>query len=108
MTLSEPKWSTPGNEAYSAAVFELDMNKSYALDGLDNLVGYRVMGYQALIPKDYESGLYLMFPPETQLSNDYASNNNLFRHSTADIAPHLNSLDPTIILNITLRLRIHI
>lgn len=52
------------------------------LEGLDNLVGVPVLGAQALTTKDVViNGLYLVFTSETQLSDEYAAGNNLYRHS---------------------------
>ncbi len=52
------------------------------LEGLDNLVGVPVLGAQALTTRDVViNGLYLVFTSEIQLSEEYASGNNLYRHS---------------------------
>ena len=72
--------SKPVNESYAANVVSL--KDTFPLEGLDNLVGARFMGYTALIPRTYGPGLYLMFPPETQLSEKFCRENNLYRDST--------------------------
>lgn len=72
------KLHEPVNEAYAATIVRLD--HTYPLDNSDNLVGARFFGYSAVIPKDYPTGLYVMFSAETQLSEEYCRENNLFRH----------------------------
>lgn len=72
------KLHEPVNEAYAATIVKLD--HTYLLDNSDNLVGARFFGYQAVVPKDYPTGLYVMFSAETQLSEEYCHENNLFRH----------------------------
>lgn len=72
------KLHEPVNEAYAATIVKLE--NTYPLDNSDRLVGSRFMGYSAVIPKDYPLGLYVMFSAETQLSEEYCRENNLFRH----------------------------
>lgn len=72
------KLHEPVNEAYAATIVKLD--HTYPLDNSDNLVGARFFGYSAVVPKDYPTGLYVMFSAETQLSEEYCRENNLFRH----------------------------
>lgn len=69
------------NQNYTAVV--ITARTTTELDGLDNLVGVPVMGRQALTTKAdlVVGGLYLLFTSETQLSEQYASLNNLYRHS---------------------------
>lgn len=71
------KLNEPVNEAYAATIVKLD--HTYPLDNSDNLVGARFFGYQAVVPKSYPTGLYAMFPAETQLSHDYCHENNIYR-----------------------------
>lgn len=53
------------------------------LEGLDNLVGLQWAGFQALVSKDTKPGdLMIVFPPESQLSETFASVNNLFSDAT--------------------------
>lgn len=65
---------------YAATIVRVgETNK---LEGLDNLVSLPFFGFQALVPKTTEAGqLGVLFTAETQLSEDFCSNNNLFRHS---------------------------
>ena len=72
------KLKEPVNEAYAATIVKLD--HTYPLDNSDNLVGARFFGYSAVVPKSYPQGLYVMFSAETQLSEEYCRENNLFRH----------------------------
>jgi hypothetical protein len=51
------------------------------LANLDNLMAVDMYGFTGLVTKDYEVGqLCLMFTSESQLSEDFCFNNNLFRH----------------------------
>ena len=72
------KLESPVNEAYAATI--VNLNNTYPLENSDNLVGARFFGYTAVVPKSYPVGLYVMFPAETQLSEQYCHENNLFRH----------------------------
>lgn len=72
------KLHEPVNEAYAATIVKLE--NTYPLENSDRLVGSRFFGYSAVIPKDYPLGLYVMFSAETQLSEEYCRENNLFRH----------------------------
>lgn len=75
------------NENYCATVVRI--SSTVNLDGLDNLVGAPIFGFNALISKDYNlDDLYILFTAESQLSEDYCKYNNLYDH------PELN-LDQT-------------
>ena len=51
------------------------------MKGLDNLVGISAFGYTALVSKETQVGqLGVLFTTETQLSEEFARKNNLFRH----------------------------
>lgn len=70
----------PQNKDYSAVVVKLP--NSVDLPGLDNLVGYQVLGSQALVARDSDYGeLALVFTAGTQLSEEFAYKNNLHRHA---------------------------
>jgi hypothetical protein len=73
------KLKTPENANYSAVVVEI---KSLTqLEGCDNVVGTPLLGFQAIVGKDTKPGdLGIVFPAETQLSEEYARINNLHRH----------------------------
>ncbi len=72
----------PNNRDYAAVVVKLP--RPVALEGLDNLVGFQVLGSQALVGKDsgHEAGeLVLVFTAGTQLSQKFCYKNNLHRHN---------------------------
>lgn len=72
---------------YTAQVIKLP--HKIAVAGLDNLVEVNYQGNSCLVSKDSDEDiLYLFFPAECKLSQEYASRNNLYRHE------NLNS-DPT-------------
>lgn len=73
MKLHEPESSN-----YAATIVEI--KSTIELAGLDNLVGASLLGYQALVNRDTEPGtLGVLFTAETQLSEEYARENNLHR-----------------------------
>lgn len=77
---------TKGNENYAATIVKVHALEP--LEGLDNLVALKVLGYQALVSKDTPIGsLMVVFGAETQLSESFASANNLFRHSELNADP---------------------
>ncbi len=64
---------------YTCVVVKLPPKQ--AVVGLDKLVKVTVFGNDVLTQKDTdENGLYLFFPAECQISEDYLSKNNEFRH----------------------------
>jgi RNA ligase-like protein len=73
------KIETPENKNYVATVVRI--KNTYKLDGLDNLVGVKFFGFQALMSKNTEvDTLGVIFTAETQLSEEYTRKNNLYRH----------------------------
>lgn len=76
----ELKLDAPKNANYAATIVRL--HTVVDLSGLDNLVGVPVLGHQALTTRDAEVGqLRVVFTAETQLSEQYALLNNLYRQS---------------------------
>lgn len=72
------------NVNYAATVVRV--KHIVSLDNCDNVVGIPVLGYQAIVGKDTQIGdLLLVFPAESQLSDEYASVNNLYRHSEKNV-----------------------
>lgn len=68
------------NPNYSATIVKV--NRLVELENCDNVVGFPIYGYQAIVSKETQEGqLGILFTAETQLSKDFCSNNNLFRHS---------------------------
>lgn len=58
------------------------------IKGLDNLVEVNYQGNSVLIGKDSpEDELYLFFPSECQISHEFLSKNNLYRHETLNSDP---------------------
>ncbi len=76
------KFDAIKNPNYVASVVRIEESNLYRVLGLDNLVGYTKFGMQALVSRDTEPGLYILFSTEVQLSTDYARANNLFREAT--------------------------
>lgn len=69
----------PENKDYAAYIVKLPA--PVKLEGLDNLVGYPMLGTQALAAKDADYGdLALVFTAGTQISEEFAYKNNLHRH----------------------------
>lgn len=73
------KFEQVDNENYAAVVVKLTAIKE--LEGCDNVVGTPIFGYQAIVGKSTEVGqIGILFPAESQLSEEYARENNLHRH----------------------------
>lgn len=71
---------------YAAQVIEVKAITTLA--NLDNLVGISTGGFQALVPKTTQVGdVLVVFPAESQLSEAFASANNLFRHVEQNADP---------------------
>lgn len=65
---------------YTCQVIQLPSKQQ--VNGLDNLVKVNHQGNDCLIGKDSDPNeLYLFFPAECQISHEFLSNNNLYRHS---------------------------
>lgn len=68
----------PKNENYAAVIVQII--KTVPLDGCDFVQAAIIMGNQVIVSKDIQVGdVGLYFPLETQLSESYLSNNNLYR-----------------------------
>ena len=73
-----------GSENYVCQVIKLPVK--VPVHGLDNLVAVTYQGNTCLVSKDTpEDELYLFFPAECELSEDFLKTNNLFRHSHLNI-----------------------
>lgn len=73
------KLNQPENNGYAATVVSL--KSIINLEGCDNVVGTPIFGFQAIVSKDTQEGqLGIVFPAETQLSEEFAFRNNLHRH----------------------------
>lgn len=75
-------FDAPENANYAATIVKVP--EPVTLPGLDNLVGIPIFGYQALTQKNgVQAGdLKVLFLAETQLDNEYARENNLYREAT--------------------------
>lgn len=74
------KLQEPENKNYSVTVVRVD--SIVKLEGSDNIVGVPLLGYQAIVSKDTQVGdVGILFVAETQLSEEYAKENNLYRHA---------------------------
>lgn len=80
------KLDAPKNANYAAVV--VSVPAIVELAGLDNLVGVPVLGHQALTTKGIQPGdLRVALTAETQLSEEYACQNNLYRDTTLNADP---------------------
>ena len=71
---------------YTCQVIKLPAKRS--VPNLDRLVEVSHQGNSVLVGKDSdENDLYLFFPAECQLSHDFLSKNNLYRHETLNADP---------------------
>lgn len=78
--------SLNGNPNYAARV--LRVNSLVELPGLDNLRGVSVDGFMALVSKDTPVGsLVVAFVAESQLSDEFLSRHNLYRHADRNQDP---------------------
>lgn len=69
------------NENYCGTVVHI--NNIIPIENCDNVVHTNIFGNLVIVGKDTkinESGIF--FPPETKLSEDFLSKNNLYRHNT--------------------------
>lgn len=74
------KLDKPLNDNYCATVVKI--NNIVKLDNCDNVVATTIFGFQAIISKDAQVGdVGIVFPAETQLSEEYCKENNLYRHN---------------------------
>lgn len=70
----------PENDNYAAVVTRVKSINT--LENCDNVVGVPLFGFQAIVSKDTNVGdIGIVFPAETQLSEEYVTQNNLFRQS---------------------------
>jgi hypothetical protein len=80
------KYDTIKNPNYVATIIRVPALED--LEGLDNLRALKVFGMQALVGRDVQVGdVGVLFSTEVQLSEDFAKNNNLHRHSNLNVDP---------------------
>ena len=76
----------PKNANYAVTVVEV--KHLNPLEGCDNVVGLGVFGMQAVVGKDTQIGdLGLIFPVESQIADEFAHHNNLYRHADKNADP---------------------
>ena len=63
------------NENYCGTIVKIDQ---FVEVGLNNLVSAPIMGFNALVTRNYQPGLYVLFTAECQLSEDFCKTNNLY------------------------------
>lgn len=73
------KLETPVNNNYSATVVEI--KTIVPLANCDNVVSVPIFGFSAIVGKEVKEGdVGIVFPAETQLSDSFCYENNLYRH----------------------------
>lgn len=78
------KFTEPENRNYCGTVVTLE--NFTPLENCDNLKAAFVFGDQVIVSKDTEAGTKgIYFPPETQLSSKFLSNNNLYRKKELNV-----------------------
>lgn len=80
------KLDKPINVNYCATVVHLPAVR-FSLKDLDNLEGASVFGYQVIVSKGTPDSLGIFFPAETQLSDEFCYENNLYRHGNLNKIP---------------------
>lgn len=80
------KFKKPENENYCATITKI--KTVIPFENCDNIQGTIIFGDSIIIGKDVKVGdIGVYFPAETQLSIDYASKNNLYRHPEYNADP---------------------
>ena len=73
------KIDKPKNGNYCATVVEI--KNIIPLENCDNVVGTTIFGFQAIVSKSTKVGdIGVVFPAETQLSDEYCYENSMYRH----------------------------
>ena len=80
------KLEIPENENYAAVIVEVKVINE--LTNCDNVVGLPFFGYQAIASKDVQVGdRGVLFTAETRLSDEFLSQNNLYRKAERNANP---------------------
>lgn len=74
----------PVNPNYTATVVQI--KNRFPLENCDNVEGTSIFGYSVIVGKGTEN-LGVFFPVETQLSDAFLYNNNLYRHADKNKNP---------------------
>lgn len=80
------KIDKPENPNYCASIVAVPPTR-VKLDGLDNIERVSIYGYEVLVSKAMEDVIGVFFPAETQLSDQYCFENNLYRHGDRNKNP---------------------
>lgn len=81
------KYEVTGNRNYAAESIIID--KVVEFPELQNLVGFVWNGYTALVPRSWVGKNVVMFPAESQLSEEVARANNLYAKSELNQSPEV-------------------
>ena len=74
------------NKNYCATIIKV--HNLLELENCNNVVGFPIFGYQAIVGKDTKiAQLGILFTAETQLSEDFCRENNLFRKKELNKTP---------------------
>lgn len=78
------KIDKPQNPNYCATVVEI--KSIIPLENCENVVATPIFGFQAIVSKNTKVGdIGIVFTAETQLSDEFCYNNNLYRHADKNI-----------------------
>ena len=78
------KINKPENGGYCATVVKI--KNIIPLENCDNVVATSIFGFQAIVDKSVQIGdLGIVFSAETQLSDEFCYNNNLYRHGDRNL-----------------------
>lgn len=78
------KFKKPVNENYCGTVVQI--KSIIPLENCDNIQATIIFGNRIIVSKETNVGdVGIYFPAETQLSHEYAHNNNLYRHTELNI-----------------------
>jgi hypothetical protein len=81
------EFTLAGNPNYAARIIEV--KNLVDLDGLDNLKGIPIDGFNALVQKDVNVGdILVVFPAESQIEDWFLKKYNLYRHSDLNFDPN--------------------
>ena len=80
------KIDKPINANYCGTIVYLPATR-FILKDLDNLEGASIFGYQVIVSKTTPNELGVFFSAETQLSDQYCYENNLYRHGDKNKIP---------------------
>lgn len=86
-------FSVTGNSNYAPLVVDPRRAEVFSLEGRDRVLGLKAFGMNAIVGKQWieqireEGGWIVMIPAGTQVSEDFARENNLHRHNGLNADP---------------------